>query len=678
MTTNTVTTTTTEISLAKLVPSPANVRRTGAGAGIEALAASIQAHGLLQSLVVRPKLDGDGQADRPLRGCRRRAQAGRAETAGQAEADHQGHRHSLPRAGRRTAWTGPRRAWPRTWCARTCTRPTSSRRSTRLHQGGIGIEDIAARFGVSAHTVRQRLRLASVSPALIQAYRDEELTLDHLTAFAVTEDQEAQERVFGQLQDWQRNPDTIRRLLTHALIPATDRKVLFVGLDAYTAAGGTVQRDLFSEDRGGWITDAGVAGAACRGADGARGRGDPGRGLALGCASGRKRRRRRGTCGGSGRTRWRCRPRTRRGAANWQPAMTSSPSSTTATATTCPTTWRPSWSGSRRELAALEAREEAWQPEDVAIARRDPDHRRGRQLAGRPGLRAAGGRAEARSRSRSSAGRTRLTDEPGPEDDAADEHGRQHRDAVPTRAGAGGQGPCPLRRLAGRIGGAPDGGLAGGHRRAARACLAGDAACPGDGRLLQPLRRDGRCPSTPIPLPSPPPAPASPTVRRGRPWTKPKAHGAAACPASMAPCGDGCRTRTCRRCSSLLAVCVARAANAGGRDWTTPEGGQCIAAQVASAAGLDMRTCWTRDQGQLSRPGAQGADRGGGARGCRARVRPSRSPGAKKEVMVADAEQLLAGTGWLPAVLRVPAPTYPVDSGDTDSLTIPPMPMAAE
>ena len=32
-----------------------------------------------------------------------------------------------------------------------------------LHEGGTGIEDIAARFGVSAHTVRQRLRLAVVS-----------------------------------------------------------------------------------------------------------------------------------------------------------------------------------------------------------------------------------------------------------------------------------------------------------------------------------------------------------------------------------------------------------------------------------------------------------------------------------------------------------------------------------
>ena len=44
---------------------------------------------------------------------------------------------------------------------------------------------------------------------------------------------------------------------------------------------------------------------------------------------------------------------------------------------------------------------------------------------------------------------------------------------------------------------------------------------------------------------------------------------------------------------SLMAVCVARATNAGPSTWTTPEGSQCIVAQVAMAAGLDMRTCWT-------------------------------------------------------------------------------------
>ncbi len=44
--------------------------------------------------------------------------------------------------------------------------------------------DVAARFGVSAHTVR---RLAYVSPALIQAYRNKELTLYHLAVFTATE-----------------------------------------------------------------------------------------------------------------------------------------------------------------------------------------------------------------------------------------------------------------------------------------------------------------------------------------------------------------------------------------------------------------------------------------------------------------------------------------------------------
>ena len=46
--------------------------------------------------------------------------------------------------------------------------------------------------------------------------------------------------------------------------------------------------------------------------------------------------------------------------------------------------------------------------------------------------------------------------------------------------------------------------------------------------------------------------------------------------------------------------------------------------------------------------------------------------------MVADAEQLLAGTGWLPSILRVSEASYSVDSGDIDSLTIPAMPIAAE
>ena len=48
----------TDIPLSKLVPSTANVRRTGRSSNIGELAASIEAHGLLQNLTVRPVPNG--------------------------------------------------------------------------------------------------------------------------------------------------------------------------------------------------------------------------------------------------------------------------------------------------------------------------------------------------------------------------------------------------------------------------------------------------------------------------------------------------------------------------------------------------------------------------------------------------------------------------------------------
>jgi ParB family chromosome partitioning protein len=66
---------------------------------------------------------------------------------------------------------------------------------------GWGAEEIAARFGVTAHVVKQRLRLGAVSPRLMQAYRDGGLTLDQLMAFAITEDHARQEQVYESPRD---------------------------------------------------------------------------------------------------------------------------------------------------------------------------------------------------------------------------------------------------------------------------------------------------------------------------------------------------------------------------------------------------------------------------------------------------------------------------------------------
>ncbi|RBP62721.1 ParB family chromosome partitioning protein [Brenneria salicis ATCC 15712 = DSM 30166] len=89
----------------------------------------------------------------------------------------------------------------------------------------------------------------------MQVYRDGGLTLEQLMAFAIVDDPARQEQVYENLS-WNKDPSTIRRDLTRLHIAATDRRATFVGAEAYTEAGGVILRDLFTEDRGGFYEDA--------------------------------------------------------------------------------------------------------------------------------------------------------------------------------------------------------------------------------------------------------------------------------------------------------------------------------------------------------------------------------------------------------------------------------------
>ena len=76
-------------------------------------------------------------------------------------------------------------------------------------------------------------------------------------AFTVTDDHALQERVWNEMPEWQKeDPDEIYDLLTEDEVTAKDRRVKFVGLEAYERAGGTVRRDLFSDEDGVFIEDA--------------------------------------------------------------------------------------------------------------------------------------------------------------------------------------------------------------------------------------------------------------------------------------------------------------------------------------------------------------------------------------------------------------------------------------
>ena len=74
-----------------------------------------------------------------------------------------------------------------------------------LREKGQSEEEIAAAFFVSVAVVKQRLRLAAVSPKLLDVYAEDGMTLDQLMAFTVSGDHARQEQVFERLQ---RSPTT--------------------------------------------------------------------------------------------------------------------------------------------------------------------------------------------------------------------------------------------------------------------------------------------------------------------------------------------------------------------------------------------------------------------------------------------------------------------------------------
>lgn len=241
------------IPLNKLKKSPNNARKTPhSEATIEALAASITAKGMLQNLVVEPERDGDGEVTGSyfvtVGEGRRLAQLLRVKRKEVKKTEpircvvdtaNDPHEISLDEN-----------------VTRENMHPADQFEAFKklAEERGFGAEEIAARFGVTPHVVRQRLRLGAVSPKLMQIYRDGDLALDQLMAFAITEDHARQEAAFERLS-YNRDASTIRRMLTEANVAATDRRAVFVGAEKYTEVGGTILRDLFTEDRGGYFED---------------------------------------------------------------------------------------------------------------------------------------------------------------------------------------------------------------------------------------------------------------------------------------------------------------------------------------------------------------------------------------------------------------------------------------
>ncbi len=232
------------------------MRRIKAGVSVEELAEDIARRGLLQSLSVRPVLDADG-----------------TET-GKYEIPAGGRRFqalSLLVKQKRLGKTTPIPCIVRDAGSailaeddslaenmqRVALHPLDQFRAfVALRDKGQSDAEIAAAFFVTPQIVKQRLKLASVAPALLEVYAEDGMTLEQLMAFTVNPNHVRQVQVWDVINSsWNKEPFQIRRMLTETSVRVSDRRAVFVGVDAYEAAGGTMLHDLFQGDDGGWLED---------------------------------------------------------------------------------------------------------------------------------------------------------------------------------------------------------------------------------------------------------------------------------------------------------------------------------------------------------------------------------------------------------------------------------------
>ena len=241
----------TTLTHAKLRLSESNVRKANGDAGLEALAASIAEHGLLQPLIVSPSAGKKTLYDVHAGGRRWRA-IGLLIERGVLQKDYA----IDVRLGENEDAAAREISLAENLIREAMTPADEARAYRDIVDGGADAEAVARRFGVTVRHVQGRLRLADLAEPIFAALAAGEITLDVAMAYGSTGDRERQAAAWERLStSWQAdNPQAIRRAIAEESLSADHPIARFLGEAEYVACGGRIERDLFAaEGEGRWL-----------------------------------------------------------------------------------------------------------------------------------------------------------------------------------------------------------------------------------------------------------------------------------------------------------------------------------------------------------------------------------------------------------------------------------------
>lgn len=225
-----------EVPFTELHISDLNPRKVVSETSIASLAENIRAFGLIQNIAGFPEEDGIGVV---VGGRRYRALALLQDD---------------PRFQTVTVKVAPDQETAELWATsenaqREALHPADEIRDYgAMEKRGASVADIAMAYGVTEAHVYRRLALAGLPDAVLDALRDGEISLGNAAAFTISDDEKLTLEVLEQVRGEGESDHRIKKMLKPDAVKGSDRRAVYVGLDAYKEAGGRVGGDLFAEE----------------------------------------------------------------------------------------------------------------------------------------------------------------------------------------------------------------------------------------------------------------------------------------------------------------------------------------------------------------------------------------------------------------------------------------------
>ena len=117
-----------------------------------------------------------------------------------------------------------------------------------MEKRGATVADIAMAYGATEAHVYRRLALANLPEPVIDALRNGEISLSNAAAFTISDDKKLTLEILENVRGQGESDHRIKKMLKPDAVKDSDRRAVFVGLEAYKAAGGRTGSDLFAEE----------------------------------------------------------------------------------------------------------------------------------------------------------------------------------------------------------------------------------------------------------------------------------------------------------------------------------------------------------------------------------------------------------------------------------------------